>query len=290
MNNSDLNNKYFIDDKAFNCPFCGLRNTEYTILAILEHDLSMTKKGKIIFVRCNRCKKISVHFAPYDISYTCNTGEIGVYSVGELYSLQHISFHNSKNDDSPFDVDLDSKIYHSIPSSFFTMDERIPKKMRQLVDEAQECKKANLKIGASACLRKLIYTLLSDQLNKKAGKENVSLKDLGYEHYSDCIKDFKEYHPNLTVFIEPLEDITGITSDQVHENSWDEISSKDIEICLVSIKDLLDELYVQPAILKERRDAILKMKEEALRKQKTSSKALSETTQQGLNQLIEKKG
>lgn len=295
MNNSDLNNKYFIDDKAFNCPFCGLRNTEYTILAILEHDLSMTKKGKIIFVRCNRCKKISVHFAPYEIltsrwENTC----IGIYkrtfNWEALDISSNISFHNSKNDDSPFDVDLDSKIYHSIPSSFFTMDERIPKKMRQLVDEAQECKKANLKTGASACLRKLIYTLLSDQLNKKAGKENVSLKDLGYEHYSDCIKDFKEYHPNLTVFIEPLEDITGITSDQVHENSWDEISSKDIEICLVSIKDLLDELYVQPAILKERRDAILKMKEEALRKQKTSSKALSETTQQGQNQPIEKKG
>lgn len=279
MNNSDLNNKYFIDDRAFNCPFCGLRNTEYTILAILKHDLSMKKKGKIIFVRCNRCKKISVHFASYDISYTYDTGEIGVYSVGELDFLQHISFYNSKHDASPFDVDLDSKIYHSIPSSFFTMDERIPKKMRQLVDEAQECKKANLKTGASACLRKLIYTLLSDQLNKKAGKENVSLKDLGYEHYSDCIKDFKEYHPNLAVFIEPLEDITGITSDQVHENSWDEISSKDIEICLVSIKDLLDELYVQPAILKERRDAILKMKAEALRIQKTSAKALPESVQ-----------
>lgn len=295
MNNSDLNNKYFIDNKAFNCPFCGLRNTEYTILAILEHDLSTTKKGKIIFTVCNRCRKVSVHFAPYDISTSGWKAEkFGIYKMGlnsgTLDASYDISFHNSKNDASPFDVDLDSKIYHSIPSSFFTMDERIPKKMRQLVDEAQECKKANLKTGASACLRKLIYTLLSDQLNKKAGKENVSLKDLGYEHYSDCIKDFKECYPHLTVFIEPLEDITGITSDQVHENSWDEISSKDIEICLVSIKDLLDELYVQPAILKERREAILKMKEQALRKQRTSSKAIQETPQQSPKQIIEKKG
>ena len=214
MNNSDLNNKYFIDDKAFNCPFCGLRNATYTILAILEHDISTTKKGKIIFVKCNRCKKISVHFAPYDISTSAwGTKKIGIFREdGEFDIAYHsLSFFDSKNEDSLFDVDLDSKIYHSIPSSFFTMDERIPKKMRQLVDEAQECKKANLKTGASACLRKLIYTLLSDQLNKKAEKENVSLKDLGYEHYSDCIKDFKEYHPNLTVFIEPLEDITGIT-------------------------------------------------------------------------------
>ena len=284
MNNSDLNNKYFIYDKAFNCPFCGLRNATYTILAIIEHDLSTTKKGKIIFVKCNRCEKISVHFAPYEIltSRWENT-KIGIYTLYALRYSESISFYKSKNDDSPFDVDLDSKIYHSIPSSFFTMDERIPKKMRQLVDEAQECKKANLKTGASACLRKLIYTLLSDQLNKKAGKENVSLKDLGYEHYSDCIKAFKECCPDLTEFIEPLEDITGITSDQVHENSWDEISSKDIEICLASIKDLLEELYVQPALLKERREAILKMKEEALHKQKTSA-------QQGQKQTTEKKG
>ena len=284
MNNSDLNNKYFIDDKAFNCPFCGLRNAAYTILAILEHDLSTTKKGKIIFVKCNRCGKISVHFAPYEIltSRWENT-KIGIYAFYALRSSESISFHSSKNDDSPFDVDLDSKIYHSIPSSFFTMDERIPKKMRQLFDEAQECKKANLKTGASACLRKLIYTLLSDQLNKKAGKENVSLKDLGYGNYPDCIKAFKECCPDLTVFIEPLEDITGITSDQVHENSWDEISSKDIEICLASIKDLLEELYVQPALLKERREAILKMKEEALHKQKTSA-------QQGQNYTTERKG
>ena len=272
INNSDLNNKYFIDDKAFNCPFCGLRNTTYTILAIMQYNISITKVGKIIFVRCNRCGKISVHFAPYDINTTqWAHNNVGVQQFiagsGVMGNSAHISFRNSQsNNDDPFDIDLDSKIYHSIPSSFFTMDERIPKEMRKLFDEAQECKKANLKVGASACLRKLIYTLLFDQLNKKAGENNKTLKELGYEHYSDCIAAMKKYYPSLDVFIEPLSDITGITSDQVHENSWSEISSKDFNVCLEAIKDLLNEIYVQPAILQERRDKISQMKQDALKK------------------------
>lgn len=260
VDNAALNNKYFIDDKAFNCPFCGLRNTTYTVLAIMQYNLSKTKEGRVAFVRCNKCKKVSIHFLSEDISYpTYNSQYSGVVLLNAYAWSGDISF-------SSTECDIDSKIFHNIPSSYFTMDERIPKEMRKLFDEAQECKKANLKIGASACLRKLIYTLLFEQLNKKNGTIKQSLKDLGYEHYSDCIKALKEYHPTLEIFIEPLEDITGITSDQVHEASWSEISSDDITICLASIKDLLNEIYVHPAILKERRDNIIKMKEKALHK------------------------
>lgn len=262
-NNLDLNNKYFIDDKAFNCPFCGLRNTTYTILAVIEHDISKNKKGKVIFVRCERCSKISVHFAPYDVKVTkwdsSKTGVVKTNGYEQFFNVAYeIFFKNTDSADTI--IDLDSKIYHSIPSSFFSMDERIPKEMRRLFDEAQECKKSNFKIGASACLRKLIYTLLFDQLNKKAGKTKQSLKNLGYEHYSDCIKDLKEYHPNLDVFIEPLSDITGITSEQVHEASWEEISAQDLSVCLESVKELLYQIYVHPAVLQERRNKIKQMK------------------------------
>ncbi len=268
-NYSELNSKYFIDDKAFNCPFCGLRNTSYTILAILEHDISNEKKGKIVLVQCNKCQKISLHFVPYDMNTSrWDVGEIGVvknylYGKRVVDRPDNISFRNSQDDDAEFDVDIDSNIYHSIPSSFFTMDDRIPKIMRKLFDEAQECRRSNLKTGASACLRKLIYTLLSEQLNKKEGKSKQSLRQLGYEHYSDCTKALKEYYPTLKIFIEPLEDITGITSDQLHEDSWSEISSQDLNICLESIKDLLYEIYVQPQILQERRDKISQMRQKA---------------------------
>ncbi|MBP5534952.1 MAG: hypothetical protein J6Y03_05580 [Alphaproteobacteria bacterium] len=274
---SELNSKYFIDNKAFNCPFCGLRNTTYTILAILKYDLNKNKSAKVIFVRCNRCGKVSIHFASCDIQTSWGKDALGVikgFSGSSVWinTLNNIDFLNSKNDDSEFDIDIDSKIYHSIPSSSFTMDERIPRNLRDLFDEAQECKKANLKTGASACLRKLVYTLLSDQLNKKHKKTKQSIKDLGYEHYSDCIKALKEYHPNLSVFIAPLEGITGITSDQVHEDSWAEISSQDLGICLEAMRDLLNQIYVQPAILKERENKIREMSKKASTKKKSTDK------------------
>lgn len=270
-NNDNLNDKYFIDDNAFNCPFCGLRNTTYTILAVMKHNLNQNKEGKVIFVQCNKCKKISVHFA-YDSLITnsvYNKRHTASFLNSNCSLSNEIKFLPSNKESASFDVDIDSQIYHSIPNSYFTLDDRIPKQMRALFEEAQECKRSNLKTGASACLRKLIYTLLFEQLNKKTGNKNkLPLNELGYEHYSDCIKALKEYHPELKTFIEPLEDITGITSDQVHEDSWAELSAEDLNICLESVRDLLDQIYVQPAILQERRNKICAMRNKAKNKAK----------------------
>ena len=274
-NNDNLNDKYFIDDNAFNCPFCGLRNTTYTILAVMKYDLNQNKEGKVIFVQCNKCEKISVHFA--NNSLTTSGGLVvnrGTGTVNHFDSIyrEEIKFLPSNKECASFD-DIDSQIFHSIPNSYFTLDKRIPKQMRALFEEAQECKKSNLKTGASACLRKLIYTLLSEQLNKfeqlkknTGNKNKLSLEELGYKHYADCIKALKEYHPELKTFIEPLEDITGITSDQVHEDSWAELSAEDLNICLESVRDLLDQIYVQPAILQERRNKIYEMRNKAKNK------------------------
>ncbi len=91
---------------------------------------------------------------------------------------------------------------------------------------------------------------------------------MGCNNYGECIKELKDHYISLDVFFEPLADITGIMSDQVHENSWKEMNAKDLNICLESIKDLLYELYVQPEILKERRDKISQMRAKAVNKNK----------------------
>ena len=98
------------------------------------------------------------------------------------------------------------------------------------------------------------------------------MKSLGYKNYSECIEALKGCYPALDVFIEPLEDIKGITSDQIHEDSWAEISSQDLNICLESIKDLLYAIYVQPAVLQERRNKILDMKQKAFDKDEKKNK------------------
>src|SRR3989339_1995279 len=53
--------------------------------------------------------------------------------------------------------DIDDNIILHIPTSFFTIDNRIPKKLRELINEAEKCVKNNCLTGSSACIRKTIY-------------------------------------------------------------------------------------------------------------------------------------
>ena len=261
MDNSELNNKYFIDEETFNCPFCGLRNTTYTILAVCPYNESSEKEAKIVFVKCNRCGKTSIHFLKNEMKlkeyYINSCGFTSGITLKENY--MKIKFYiprkndQSSGDDVP-DGEIDDYIFHSIPSTSFALDERIPKKIRDLFNEAEECAKANLKTGASACLRKLVYTFLYEQLNKiKKNNPYKRIEDMGYKDYGNCISEMRSNYPKLDVYWDILSGIKGITSDQVHEESWGEISAKDIHLYLSALSDLLIEIYVQPDILEEKR-------------------------------------
>jgi hypothetical protein len=105
------------------------------------------------------------------------------------------------------DTDLDSHIFYSVPNSFFSIDERIPRVIRELVTEAEGCIKMNFLTGASASARKAIYELLS--MEGAVGK-----------NYDEKIKDFGD--KNSTVdpeAIEILKHIKDMTSDHVHEEN-----------------------------------------------------------------------
>ena len=51
------------------------------------------------------------------------------------------------------DINIDENIFYSVPSSFFTIDSRVPKEIRELISEAEGCVKMNYLTGASACTR-----------------------------------------------------------------------------------------------------------------------------------------
>src|SRR5207237_780503 len=57
-------------------------------------------------------------------------------------------------------VDIDANIFYHVPSSFFVLDNRIPRVIREQVTEAEGCLKMNYLTGASACTRKAIYELI----------------------------------------------------------------------------------------------------------------------------------
>jgi hypothetical protein len=158
------------------------------------------------------------------------------------------------------DVDLDQAFFYSVPTSFFVVDSRIPKIIRELITEAEGCAKMNYLTGASACTRKAIYELLALQGTKGL-------------NYDDKIKDLTSKHPSIdSELFEILGHIKDMTSDHVHEQSWIPWDSKHLHLFLETFKAVLHEIYVVPDEKKNRADSVRALREQ-LGKAKVAAKA-----------------
>ena len=154
---------------------------------------------------------------------------------------------------------LDEAFFYSVPTSFFALDERIPRVLRELITEAEGCLKSNFLTGASACARKIVYEL--GVLSKAVG-----------ENYEDRIKSLKGLHPEVEPeFFDTLLTIQQLTSTKVHENSYDGWEAKHLKVILASLSDVLNELYVVPALRADRRRAILSLKTELVPQEKPAA-------------------
>jgi hypothetical protein len=132
------------------------------------------------------------------------------------------------------DVDLDEEIFYSVPSSFFVVDDRIPKVLRELLTEAAGCQKMNFLTGASACVRKAIY-------------EFTVLEKVSGEHYDDKIDLLAQKFPTVDEeLFGILRHIKDMTSNKVHEQSWDKWDSGHIHLFLETMKSIFHEVYVVP--------------------------------------------
>ena len=174
--------------------------------------------------------------------------DIGFSHTGTNDRDKIYRFHGEKGVE--VDDTLDAAFFYSVPTSFFVLDERVPKILRELLTEAEGCLKSNFLTGASACARKIVYEL--GVLSKASG-----------ENYGDRIKSLKAVHPAVEpTFFDTLLTIQQLTSAKVHENSFDGWSARHLRVILASLKDVLHEIYVLPALREDRRKAILLLKEE----------------------------
>jgi hypothetical protein len=145
---------------------------------------------------------------------------------------------------------LDRTFFYSVPTSFFVLDERVPRVLRELLTEAEGCLKSNFLTGASACARKIVYELAV--LERAKG-----------DTYEDRIKSLKEEHPEIeSTFFDTLLTIQQVTSTKVHENSYDGWESGHLRIILAALSEVLHELYVVPALREDRRKSILALRDE----------------------------
>lgn len=209
---SHLDAKYFIDPYVYNCPFCKRRNVYYSIDPVpKDFDWSNNKTCTVIFVKCTSCAKTSMHLTHDRILTVVN---------GRYRFLDNI--------------DIDSKIFYSVPTSFFVVDSRIPKVLRELITEAEGCVKMNFLTGASACTRKAIY-------------EFTILQKCKGGNYDERIKELKSTLPQIDQeLFDVLAHIKDLTSDKVHEESWEKWDSSHLVLFIETLKVILNEIYVIP--------------------------------------------
>lgn len=229
---SYLDRKYFIDNEVYNCPFCNRHNVAYRIVTYHQFDWNNEKKCNAIFVRCQSCGKQSIHLSFDEI-------------IGER-EYQRIRFNP--------DIDIDSNIFYSEPTSFFVIDNRVPRIIRELITEAEGCLKMNFLTGSSACMRKAIYELLV--------KEEIT-----GDHYEEKIKSLKSKYPNSDPdLFDILSHIHQMTSDKIHEQSWDKWDPKNLHLIIETLKIVLFEIYVLPKEREERANKIKDLRQQSITK------------------------
>ena len=241
LDHSHLDQKYFIDTDVYNCPFCNRRNVQYVVSTYNRFNWTVDKTCYFIIVRCLSCTNASLH-----LSYNPN--------------LIHVSAPASNRVSYKFrdDIeDIDSEVFYSVPTSFFIVDTRVPRVIRELITEAEGCLKMNYLTGASACMRKAIYELLV--------KENAEGKS-----YEEKIRYLKAKFDNIdSVLFDILGHIQQMTSNKIHEQSWDKWDSPRIRLITETLKTILNEIYVVPDERMKRIKNIQDLRNSVLQNQST---------------------
>ena len=231
LDKSYLDRKYFIDPDVYNCPFCNRRNVSYYLTDCLKFDWSAEKKCHVYVAKCSSCERASMHLS-FDRIHRLT----GQYAFTEKMG------------------DIDSHIFYSVPTSFFTVDKRVPKIIRELITEAEGSLKMNYLTGASACVRKAIYELLVYE----------KIIDGDYEARIKSLKGkYSSIDPEL---IDVLGHIQQMTSDKIHEQSWDKWDSPNLKLIIETLKIVLHKIYVQPDEDKQQTNKIQQLRQQALKK------------------------
>ena len=237
MDLSHLDKKYFIDPHIYNCPFCKRNNVSYSLIDTFSFHWGEKKTCYGYIVRCDSegCEKTSMHL-----------------SFQELRSYSERFGHSSRFMDG---LDIDTALFFSQPTSYFVLDSRIPEKVRELIYEAENSRKSNYLVGASACLRKAIYELLEHE------KSIIKNPKTGYADYQASIKNLKERFPSVaSELFDALGQIQEMASNNVHEGSWEAWDSPKLKFIIELTKATLHEMYVVPEERKERLGLLGQMK------------------------------
>ena len=246
---SHLDECYFLESDVYNCPFCNRRHVSYSIVSFTSFDWTERKKCYVYFVRCHSCSNESMHLSFTNIATYPKTGRRTSWCFR-----------------FPSDQRPDSLFFYSVPTSFFILDQRVPHVLRELLTEAEGSLKGNFPTGASACARKIVYELT---LHERADGSN----------YEDRIKSLKTEHPEIEqTYFDTLLTVQQVTSSKVHENAYDGWESNHLRVILASLRKVLHELYVAPALRADGRKEIEKLRKQLLGDSVSSSEHVDDVS------------
>lgn len=240
MDLSHLDKKYFIDSHKYNCPFCKRNHVIYKMIDKFAFHWGENKvcHGYLIKCQSDGCEKVSMH--------------LSFKELRDSYVQYNSREYNNRFADG---LDIDKELFYSQPTSYFILDNRIPEKVRELVYEAENSRKSNYLVGASACLRKAIYELLVYE------KAIVKNEKTGHADYQESIKNLKTKFSSVAPeLFDALGDIQELASDNVHEGSWEAWDSPKLRFIIELAKATLHEIYVVPEERKERLGVLGQMK------------------------------
>lgn len=230
--------KRVINAQQHNCAHCGTQGANYHNIKLVVVDDVKDKKLGLFCIQCSCCGKITTHLVKNLYEYARNFE----YDGSSDYSGS-FHWHGSNYYVTPTVALLDENIIMSIPTPTFIIDADIPHQLRNPLIEAGKCIKENALVGASACVRKAIYEFLSKE--KAAG-----------DNYDEKIKSIKSNWKHIEDYLDVLKGIKGVTSDQVHEDSFEAFSSEQIKSYVAILEEIFKEIYVIPKKRAERKEAI----------------------------------
>ncbi len=238
--------KLIIDAIRHNCSHCGTKSARYTNIEFQRIDIENRKQLYAMFLTCCECGKRSMHLIK---NFPMNDNFLHVSQItaqkGYRFDYNVLKPDNISELTAASIDTLDENVIMSIPTPTFIIDSGIPNKLRDLLIEAHKCIKENALTGASACIRKAIYQFL---IKEKAQGNN----------YDEKITAIKKNWSQIEDYLDVLKGIKGITSDQVHEDSFASFDSDEAKSYVAILEEIFREVYVIPEERKRKKESIMK--------------------------------
>jgi hypothetical protein len=172
-------------------------------------------------------------------------------------------------------VDIDDAFFFHQPSSAFSVDPRIPTDIRDPLSEADTCHRSNSLTGASGALRKVIFKLLKIEGVPDKDQDGA---DLDYSQRIDLLKAKTEWVSPED--IDSLKMIKGISSQELHENDWEDLDGSSTYFLLETLREILYQIYILPDERVKKRSELSRLHSLALStKKKESPSKEPDTTQ-----------